>query len=76
MPHATRSPFLTSTARLSAAGSILAGSRVTTTSPSFGDAHSTWRDGIVSVANRAARALGARAGLRAKEVIDRWALGG
>jgi hypothetical protein len=48
---------------------------VSAASAVIGDARSTWHDGIVSVANRAAQALGARPGLRAKDVIDRWALG-
>jgi len=48
---------------------------VSAASAVIGDARSTYRDGIVSVANRAAQALGARPGLRATEVIDRWARG-
>jgi hypothetical protein len=41
----------------------------------IGDARSTWRDGLVSRVNRAAHALGARPGLRAQDVIERWAQG-
>lgn len=48
---------------------------VSAASAVIGDARSTYRDGIVSVANRAAQALGARPGLRARDVIDRWARG-
>jgi hypothetical protein len=47
---------------------------VSAASAVIGDARSTWRDGIVSVANRAAEALGARPGLRAQDVIAAWAL--
>ena len=47
-----------------------------TVSAVIGEAGSTYRDGIISVVNRAAQALGARPGLRAREVIDLWARGG
>ena len=49
---------------------------VSVASAAIGDAQSTYRDGIISVVNRAAQALGARPGLRAREVIDLWAHGG
>jgi hypothetical protein len=48
---------------------------VSAASAIIGDAGSTYSDGIISVVNPAALALGARPGLRAHEVIDRWAHG-
>jgi uncharacterized protein YunC (DUF1805 family) len=48
---------------------------VSAASAVIGDAGSTYRDGIVSVANGAAQALGARPGLRARGVIEMWARG-
>jgi hypothetical protein len=46
---------------------------VSAASAAIGDAGSTCRDGIISVANEAALARGARPGLWAREVIDLWA---
>jgi hypothetical protein len=46
---------------------------VAATSAVIGDARSTYRDGIISVVNRMAEALGAEPGLPAHEVIERWA---
>jgi hypothetical protein len=46
---------------------------VSAASAMIGDAGSSYRDGIVSVANDAAHLQGALPGLRAREVIDRWA---
>jgi hypothetical protein len=42
-------------------------------SAAIGDAGSSYRDGVISVANATARLRGARPGLRAREVIDTWA---
>jgi hypothetical protein len=42
----------------------------------IGDAQSTYRDGVISAANRTAQALGARPGLPAREVIAAWARAG
>jgi hypothetical protein len=46
---------------------------VSAASAAIGDAGSAYRDGVISVANEAALARGARPGLRAREVIDLWA---
>jgi hypothetical protein len=46
---------------------------VSAASAAIGDAQSSYRDGVISVVNEAARARGARPGLRAQDVIDRWA---
>jgi hypothetical protein len=46
---------------------------VSAASAVIGDAISSYRDGVISVANATARARGARPGLRASEVIDLWA---
>ena len=49
---------------------------VSAASAIIGDARSTWRDGILSIVNATAHALGARPGLRAQDVVGRWACGG
>jgi hypothetical protein len=49
---------------------------VSAASAIIGDARSTWRDGILSAVNATAHALGARPGLRAQDVVGRWACGG
>jgi hypothetical protein len=46
---------------------------VSAASAAIGDARSSYRDGVISVANDAAHRQGARPGLRAREVIDLWA---
>ena len=46
---------------------------VSAASAVIGDAQSTYRDGIVSVVNKAAHRRGARPGLRAARIIDGWA---
>jgi hypothetical protein len=46
---------------------------VSAASAAIGDARSTYRDGVVSVVNGTAQALGARPGLRARELINLWA---
>ena len=45
----------------------VAGCTVSHDSARIGDAHSTWDEGVVSHANAAAQALGARPGLRLKD---------
>jgi hypothetical protein len=45
---------------------------VSAASAAIGDARSSYRDGVISVVNETARGRGARPGLRAQDVIDRW----
>ena len=49
---------------------------VSAASARIGEALSTYEDGIISAANKHARALGATPGTRAKEVLLAWARGG
>jgi len=46
---------------------------VSASSAAIGDAGSSYNNGIVSVVNAVARAWGARPGLRARDLIDKWA---
>ncbi|HEV8679423.1 MAG TPA: hypothetical protein VGQ90_08620 [Stellaceae bacterium] len=45
---------------------------VSAASACIGDAGSSYRDGVISVANKMAQARGAQPGLRARDVIDMW----
>jgi hypothetical protein len=45
---------------------------VSAASAAIGDAGSTYRDGVISVANEAASARGALPGLRARDIIEIW----
>lgn len=49
----------------------IAAATVTCQSARIGQAHSTWRDGVISAANAQARKLGARPGIRAEELVAR-----
>lgn len=49
----------------------IAAATVTAKSARIGEARSTWRDGIVSAANRQARDLGGRPGMRAEDFVER-----
>lgn len=51
----------------------IAGLTVSADSARIGEARSTFEDGIVSAVNRAAAAMGAEVGMRAREVLLAWA---
>lgn len=51
----------------------IAGLTVSAASARIGEARSTFEDGIVSAVNRAAAAMGAEVGMRAREVLLAWA---